>query len=100
MSVKGKIKRLNKQLKELQQDYNNLQGRNTSLNMRLKEQITSESKNQLYENIIKFAVTNHVGNLKAGIMIDAASVDKMKNLKLLIDRNEEYGRAYVIRVTY
>lgn len=44
MSVKGKIKRLNKQLKELQQDYNNLQGRNTSLNMRLKEQITSESK--------------------------------------------------------
>ena len=100
MSVKGKIKRLNKQLKELQQDYNNLQGRNTSLNMRLKEQITSESKNQLYENIIKFAVTNHVGNLKAGIMIDAAAIDKMKDLKLLIDRNEEYGRAYVIRVTY
>lgn len=100
MSVKGKVKRLNKQLKELQQDYNNLQGRNTSLNMRLKEKVTSELKNQLYENIIKFAVTNHVGNLRAGIMIDAASVDKMKDLKLLIDRNEEYGRAYVIRVTY
>lgn len=100
MSVKGKIKRLNKQLKELQQDYNNLQGRNTSLNMRLKEQITSESKNQLYENIIKFAVTNHVGNLKAGIMIDAATIDKMKDLRLLINRNDECGRAYVIRVTY
>nr|DAM91440.1 MAG TPA: hypothetical protein [Caudoviricetes sp.]DAN60951.1 MAG TPA: hypothetical protein [Caudoviricetes sp.] len=100
MSVKGKIKRLNKQLKELQQDYNNLQGRNTSLNMRLKEQITSESKNQLYENIIKFAVTNHVGNLKAGIMIDAAAIDKMKDLRLLINRNDECGRAYVIRVTY
>ena len=100
MSVKGKIKRLNKQLKELQQDYNDLQGRNTSLNMRLKEQITSESKNQLYENIIKFAVTNHVGNLKAGIMIDAAAIDKMKDLRLLINRNDECGRAYVIRVTY
>lgn len=100
MSVKSKVKRLNKQLKELQQDYNNLQGRNTSLNMRLKEQVTSESKSQLYENIIKFAVTNHVGNLNVGMMIDAASVDKMKDLKLLIDRNEEYGRAYVIRVMY
>lgn len=100
MSVKSKVKRLNKQLKELQQDYNNLQGRNTSLNMRLKEQVTSESKNQLYENIIKFAITNHIGSLNVGMMIDAASVDKMKDLKLLIDRNEEYGRAYVIRVMY
>lgn len=100
MSVKGKVKRLNKQLKELQQDYNNLQGRNTSLNMRLKEQITSESKNQLYENIIKFAVTNHVGNLRAGMMIDAAAIDKMKDLRLLIDKDDECGRAYVIRVTY
>lgn len=100
MSVKGKVKRLNKQLKELQQDYNNLQGRNTSLNMRLKEKVTSESKNQLYENIIKFAVTNHVGNLNVGMMIDAASVDKMKDLRLLIDRVDEYGRAYVIRVMY
>lgn len=100
MSVKGKVKRLNKQLKELQQDYNNLQSRNTSLNMRLKEQITSESKNQLYENIIKFAVTNHVGNLRAGMMIDAAAIDKMKDLRLLIDKDDECGRAYVIRVTY
>lgn len=100
MSVKGKVKRLNKQLKELQQDYNNLQGRNTSLNMRLKEKVTSESKNQLYENIIKFAVTNHVGNLNVGMMIDVASVDKMKDLRLLIDRVDEYGRAYVIRVMY
>lgn len=100
MSVKGKVKRLNKQLKELQQDYNNLQGRNTSLNMRLKEKVTSESKNQLYENIIKFAVTNHVGNLNVGMMIDAASVDKMKDLRLLIDRVDEYRRAYVIRVMY
>ena len=100
MSVKGKVKRLNKQLKELQQDYNNLQGRNTSLNMRLKEKVTSKSKNQLYENIIKFAVTNHVGNLNVGMMIDAASVDKMKDLRLLIDRVDEYGRAYIIRVTY
>lgn len=100
MSVKGKVKRLNKQLKELQQDYNNLQGRNTSLNMRLKEKVTSESKNQLYENIIKFAVTNHVGNLNVGMMIDAASVDKMKDLRLLIDRVDEYGRAYIIRIMY
>ena len=96
MSVKGKVKRSNKEIKRLQDELETYK----LFNSRLREKLDSQKDNKILENIIKFAVTNHVGNLKAGIMIDAASVDKMKNLKLLIDRNEEYGRAYVIRVTY
>lgn len=96
MSVKGKIKRLNQQLKESKDELETYKLSNS----RLREKLDSQIDNRTLENIIKFAITNHVGNLKAGIMIDAVAIDKMKDLKLLIDRNEEYGRAYVIRVTY
>ena len=34
---------------------------------------------------------------KAGMMIDAPAIDKMKDVKLIIDRNNECGGAYVIR---
>lgn len=96
MSVKGKIKRLNQQLKESKDELETYKLSNS----RLREKLDSQIDNRTLENIIKFAITNHVGNLKAGIMIDTVTIDKMKDLKLLIDRNEEYGRAYVIRVTY
>ena len=69
-------------------------------NNRLREKIDSQIDNRTLENIIKFAITNHVGNLRAGIMIDTVAIDKMKDLRLLIDRDDECGRAYVIRVTY
>lgn len=96
MSVKGKIKRLNKQLKESKDELETYQ----LSNRRLREKLDSQIDNRTPENIIKFAITNHVGNLKAGIMIDAVAIDKMKDLRLLIDRDDEYGRAYVIRVIY
>lgn len=69
-------------------------------NRRLREKLDSQIDNRTLENIIKFAITNHVGNLKAGIMIDAVAIDKMKDLRLLIDRDNECGRAYIIRVIY
>ena len=87
MSVKGKIKRLNQQLKESKDELETYKLSNS----RLREKLDSQIDNRTLENIIKFAITNHVGNLKAGIMIDAVAIDKMKDLKLLIDRNEEYG---------
>lgn len=96
MSVKGKVKRCNKQIEILQDQLETAQLSNT----RLREKIDSQIGNKTLENIIKFAITNHVGNLRAGIMIDAVAIDKMKDLRLLIDRDDECGRAYVIRVTY
>lgn len=96
MSVKGKVKRCNKQIKILQDQLETAQLSNS----RLREKIDSQIDNRTLENIIKFAITNHVGNLRAGIMIDTVAIDKMKDLRLLIDRDDKCGRAYVIRVTY
>lgn len=96
MSVKGKVKRCNKQIKILQDQLETAQLSNS----RLREKIDSQIDNKTLENIIKFAITNHVGNLRAGIMIDTVAIDKMKDLRLLIDRDDECGGAYVIRVTY
>lgn len=94
MSVKGKVKKCNKRISQLEEEINDLK---TKL---LNKQIENSSKEQLYENIIKFAITNQIGNLKGGIAIDAMGIDKMNNLRLSIDRNYEYGNAYIIRVTY
>ena len=96
MSVKGKIKRLNQQLKESKDELETYK----LSNRRLREKLDSQIDNRTLENIIKFAITNHVGNLKTGIMIDAVAIDKMKDLRLLIDRDNECGRAYIIRVIY
>lgn len=96
MSVKGKIKRLNQQLKESKDELETYKLSNS----RLREKLDSQKHNKILENIIKFALTNHIGNLRGGMMIDATSIDKMKDLRLLIDRDNECGRAYIIRVTY
>ena len=90
MSVKGKIKRLNQQLKESKDELETYK----LSNRRLREKLDSQIDNRTLENIIKFAITNHVGNLKA------VAIDKMKDLRLLIDRDNECGRAYIIRVIY
>lgn len=96
MSVKGKIKRLNQQLKESKDELETYKLSNS----RLREKLDSQKDNKILENIIKFALTNHIGNLRGGMMIDATSIDKMKDLRLLIDRDNECGRAYIIRVIY
>lgn len=96
MSVKGKIKRLNQQLRESKDELETYKLSNS----RLREKLDSQKDNKTLENIIKFALTNHIGNLRGGMMIDAISIDKMKDLRLLIDRDNECGRAYIIRVMY
>lgn len=96
MSVRGKVKRRNKEIKRLQDELETYKLSNS----RLREKLDSQKDNKILENIIKFALTNHIGNLRGGMMIDATSIDKMKDLRLLIDRDNECGRAYIIRVTY
>ena len=80
MSVKGKVKRCNKEIK------------------RLESELDLE-KIKLYENIIKFAITNQIGNLKGGMMLNSYGVDKMKDLKLHIEIKPEF-HSYIIRVNY
>ena len=95
MSVKNKVKRLNKEVKRLQDELLTYQLSNN----RLRQQLDIQKDTEMLENIIKFAVTNHVGNLRAGMMIDINTIDKMKELRLNIERNV-FGHSYIMRVTY
>jgi hypothetical protein len=95
MSVKNKIKRLNNEVKKLQDELLTCQLSNN----RLRQQLDIQKDTKMLENIIKFAITNHVGNLRAGMIVDINTIDKMKELRLNIDRND-FEHTYMIRVTY
>lgn len=95
MSVKAKVKRCNKEIKRLQNELETYQ----LSNERLRQKLNNQRDNELLENIIKFAITNHIGNLRGGMMVDCNGIDKMNNLKLDIEHNI-FENTYIMRVTY
>lgn len=106
MSVKGKVKRLNKQIKNLEEELqtyhlsnNRLKNKIERLKMELEEQKADKQYTEQLENIVKFALTNHMGNLRGGMQIDRYGIDKMQGLRLSIDYQSEYN-SYIIRVNY
>lgn len=106
MSVKGKVKKLNKKIENLQEELQTCQLSNRRLrnkNDRLKTELEGQKVNKQYteqlENILKFAITNHIGNLRGGMQIERYGIDKMQNLKLSIDYKVQYN-SYIIRVNY
>ena len=94
MSVKGKVKRLNKELIKLRDDLETERLSNRRLRQKLDKQYTEQ-----LENIIKFAITNHIGNLRGGMQIEKYGIDKMQDLRLSIDYQPEFN-SYIIRVIY
>lgn len=99
MSVKGKVKRLNKEIKRLNCELIQLETLKNN-NKRIIEDYTSDlEKLKIYENVIKFAITNHIGNLRGGMQIERYGIDKMENLRLTIDYEPQFN-SYIIRVNY
>lgn len=106
MSVKGKVKRLNKKIENLQEELQTYQLANGGLKIKidgLKIELEKQKADKEYietlENIIKFAITNHIGNLRGGMKIERYGIDKMQNLRLNIDYQPEFN-GYAIRVNY
>ena len=106
MSVKGKVKRLNKRIENLQEELqayqlsnSRLRNKNDKLKTELEEQKADKQYTEQLENILKFAITNHIGNLRGGMQIKRYGIDKMQGLKLSIDYQPEYN-SYIIRVNY
>lgn len=106
MSVKGKVKKLNKKIENLQEELQTYQLSNSRLrnkNDRLKTELEEQKADKQYteqlENILKFAITNHIGNLRGGMQIERYGIDKMQDLRLSIDYQPEFN-SYVIRVNY
>ena len=71
MSVKGKVKKLNKKIEDLQEELqtyqlsnSRLRSKNDRLNIELEEQKADKQYTEQLENILKFAITNHIGNLR------------------------------------
>lgn len=93
MSVKSKVKRLNRKIAELEQEIDSLE------KMHSQEKKMNSGNVQLYENIIKFALTKHIGRLRlrCGMLIDKNGVDKMSELNLDIEYNC-MENAYFMRV--
>ena len=99
MSVKGKVKRLNKELIKLRDDLETERYSNKRLRQKLYKQTESSAYTRQLENIVKFAITNHIGNLRGGMQIERYEIDKMQNLRLSIDYQPEFN-SYIIRVNY
>lgn len=95
MSVKSKVRRCNKEIKRLQEELETYKLSNS----RLREKLNSQINDKTLENIIKFALTNQVGGLRAGMMIDRYSVDKMSDLRLIVEYSH-IENAYKIMTTY
>lgn len=106
MSVKGKVKRLNKRIENLQEELqtyqlsnSRLRNKNDKLKTELEEQKADKQYTEQLENILKFAITNHIGNLRGGMQIERYGTDKMQDLRLSIDYMLE-NNSYIIRVNY
>ena len=99
MSVKGKVKKLNKELIKLRDDLETERLSNRRLRKKLDKQIESSVYTRQLENIVKFALTNHIGNLRGGMQIERYGIDKMQDLRLSIDYQPEFN-SYIIRVNY
>lgn len=99
MSVKGKVKRFNKELIKLRDDLETERLSNRRLRQKLDKQTESSDYTRQLENIVKFAITNHIGNLRGGMQIERYGIDKMQDLRLSIDYQPEFN-SYIIRVNY
>ena len=103
MSVKNKIKRCNKEIKRLEYKVESLEieldRRNNNFKRISQDYQEDLEKLKLYENIIKFAITNHIGGVRGGVAIDWFGIDKMQGLRLDVEKNI-IEHAYIMRVNY
>lgn len=99
MSVKSKIKRCNEEIKRLKEKIYVLENENRNLERIKRDYIKEEEKFKLYKNIVKFALTNHIGGLEGGMQIERYGIDKMERLRLFVDYEPQFN-SYFIRVHY
>ena len=99
MSVKGKVKRLNKEIIKLQ---DMLETERIS-NKRLRSKLDNEKQNSEYveqlESILKFTLINSIGHVRGGMQFDRYEVEKMKDLRLSIDY-ELSTDSYITKIDY
>lgn len=99
MSVKNKVKRLNKEILNLKDDIETINLSNKRLREKLDEEKQCRQYTEQLENIVKFAITNQIGGIRGGMAIDWFGIDKMQDLRLDIEKNI-IEHSYIMRVNY
>lgn len=99
MSVKGKVKRLNRQIEKLNCELIQLETLKNNNKRIIEDYNVDLEKIKIYENIIKFAITNQIGGMKGAMRIEKYGINKMQDLRLNIDYLPEFN-SYLIRVDY
>lgn len=90
MSVKGKVKRLNREIKSLEYILEN------SIKRHERDKARYERDKEMLESLIKFFVVNQVGKPAAGgVHIERRYVDKLDSLEVNVNYEPE-NDAYVI----
>lgn len=97
MSVKGKVKRLNKEIKKLYCENIILSNARENCKRIEEDYCRCLEKEKLYENLIKFFITNHIGDIRGGMEVHRYGIDKMNGLKLNIEYHPEFN-SYIIKV--
>lgn len=99
MSVKNKVKRLNKEILNLKDELETINLSNKRLREKLDEEKQCRQYAEQLENIVKFAITNHIGGIRGGMAIDWFGIDKMQDLRLDVEKNI-IEHSYILRVNY
>lgn len=99
MSVKGKVKRLNRQIEKLNCELIQLETLKNNNKRIIEDYNVDLEKIKIYENIIKFAITNQIGGMKGAMRIEKYGINKMQDLRLSIDYMPE-SNSYIIRVNH
>lgn len=92
MSVKSKIKRLNKKLEELNKEVQ------TITNIRNIENNKHEKEKKSLENVIKFMVKNNIKNIPSGgVQVERKYIDEMEFYSISIIYEYE-NDSYIIKI--
>lgn len=92
MSVKSKIKRLNKKLEELDKEVQ------TITNIRNIENNKHEKEKKSLENVIKFMVKNNIKNIPSGgVQVERKYIDEMEfyNISIIYEYEND---SYIIKI--
>lgn len=92
MSVKSKIKRLNKKLEELNKEVQ------TITNIRNIENNKHEKEKKTLENVIKFMVKNNIKNIPSGgVQVERKYIDEMEfyNISIIYEYEND---SYIIKI--
>ena len=102
MSVKGKVKRLNNKIENLQKELqtyqlsnSRLRNKNDRLKKELEEQKADKQYTEILKNIVEFAITNHIGNLRGGMQIADERDEACKDIKKKDKQIEKYQNMLV-----